>query len=327
LTMKKKLVTALSTALCGMSAIGAIGAGTAVIGTPNVMAAETTSKYVEINGKNFPDGAFRVYLKEYKDKNKDGKLSEEEIKNTTAIGTIGFNYAAPIEGTGVIRDLTGIDYFYNLQALDCDNFDMIKNIDFSKNKKLTDCFIHGVPYFVDACNPQAYYYKAVIWAAKKGIATGSDVNSKSFFYPNGKCTREQIVTMLWRLSDKPEPQNQNSKFSDVTNKNSYSYKAILWGNEKGIVTGTNGKFTPAGVCTREQIVTMLWRLAGKPDPQSMKSKFSDVTDTKRYSYKAIMWAAEKGITTGTNGKFYPTGECKRCEAVTFIYRYVNPDLT
>ena len=93
--------------------------------------------------------------------------------------------------------------------------------------------------------------------------------------------------------------------------------------EKGITTGTDGKFFHADNCTREQAIPFLWRMAGKPNPKNMNSRFKDVTSKTRYSYKAVMWAQENGITTGTNGLFFPTGLCKRREIVTFIYRYKN----
>jgi len=341
LTMKKKLVTALSTALCGMSAIGAIGAGTAVIGTPNVMAAETTS--VMINSKTFPDTAFRKYVRDCFDKDENGVLSDKEIKKATEVDLVGPYYVAL--GKQRPENLKGIEYLYNLNRLICFNVRQFKSADLSKAKNLTYVYVEmdnaytsesPTPRYTynDVENPKKYYFNAVYWAKDKGIITetlipkeiieevGCEVNAYSF-YPDKQCTREQVATMLWRLAGAPNPKSTKSVFSDVTNKKSESYKAILWANEKGIITGTNGKFTPTGICTREQVVTMLWRYAGKPNPKSMKSKFSDVTNKNSYSYKAIMWASENGITTGTNGKFSPTGKCKRCETVTFIYRYAQ----
>ncbi len=176
----------------------------------------------------------------------------------------------------------------------------------------------SAPTFSDV-KKSDWYYAPVVWAASNNIVTGT--NGK--FYPASSCTREQAVTFLWRMAGKPEPKSMVSKFSDVKDKNRYSYKAIMWGTENGIITGTNGKFYPTGTCTREQIVTIIWRLAGKPEPINKNSKFKDITNKNRYSYKAVMWAHENGITTGTNGKFYPTGQCKRREIVTFIYRYKN----
>jgi uncharacterized protein YjdB len=173
--------------------------------------------------------------------------------------------------------------------------------------------------FKDVDSPSLWYYAPVYWAADRNITTGAN----GYFSPASDCTREQVVTFLWRMLGKPEPKSMNSKFSDVKNPSSYSYKAILWASENGIVTGSNGKFYPADTCTREQIVTIIWRVAGQPAPKSLISNFTDVTNPKSYSYKAILWASEKGITTGANGKFNPKGICKRREIVTFLYRYSN----
>ena len=164
-----------------------------------------------------------------------------------------------------------------------------------------------------------WYYKAVEWAAAKGIATGS--NGK--FFPAKACTREEAMTFLWRMAGKPDSKSMVSKFSDVTDTKRYSYKAIMWGAENGYITGSKGKFYPGSTCTREQIVTIIWRLAGKPVPKKTNTKFKDVTNPKSYSYKAIIWAEEQGIAKGSDGLFRPSTECKRRDIVTFIYRYNN----
>ncbi len=173
--------------------------------------------------------------------------------------------------------------------------------------------------FLDVTNPNDWYYKPVYWAVDKGIVTGSN----GYFYHAKDCTREQAITMLWRLAGQPVPKSLKSNFSDVKNTKSYSYKAILWGNEQGLILGKKGKFNPGGTCTREQIVTMIWRMAGKPEPKSTTSKFSDVTNKNSYSYKAVLWANEQGIAKGSNGEFLPTAKCKRRDIVTFIYRFAK----
>ncbi|GEM_PF-4834042 len=173
--------------------------------------------------------------------------------------------------------------------------------------------------YSDVTDPGSWYFNAVYWATVNGIATGSDGS----FLPAENCTREQAITFLWRMAGKPAPKNMKSAYSDVKDSSRYSYKAIMWGTEKGIITGSKGMFYPQGVCTREQIVTMLWRSAGKPSPKNMYSSFYDVYDSSRYSYKAILWAQENGIATGTNNEFAPEGQCKRRDIVTFIYRYKN----
>jgi len=173
--------------------------------------------------------------------------------------------------------------------------------------------------FADVASTSQYYYKPVYWAAENKITTGSN----GLFAPHSSCTREHAITFLWRMAGSPQPKSMVSKFKDIQNKNSYSYKAIMWGTEKGIITGSGGVFAPNNTCTREQIVTMLWRLAGKPVPKSTGSKFKDVQNKNSYSYNAILWASEKGITTGANGEFKPAKTCTRAEIVTFIYRYKN----
>ena len=173
--------------------------------------------------------------------------------------------------------------------------------------------------FADVADTKLYYYNPVYWAAENKITTGAN----GLFAPHSSCTREHAITFLWRMAGSPQPKSMVSKFKDIQNKNSYSYKAIMWGTEKGIITGAGGVFSPNSTCTREQIVTMLWRLAGKPAPKSASSKFKDVQNKNSYSYNAILWASEKGITTGANGEFKPGKTCTRAEIVTFIYRYKN----
>ena len=113
-----------------------------------------------------------------------------------------------------------------------------------------------------------------------------------------------------------------SPFSDVSASN-YYYEAVKWAQEKGITGGIgNGLFGPNQPCTRAQIVTFLWRAAGSPEPKSMSS-FSDVS-TDSYYAKAVAWAVENGITTGTgDGKFSPDATCTRAQSVTFLFRAIG----
>ena len=111
-------------------------------------------------------------------------------------------------------------------------------------------------------------------------------------------------------------------FYDVPN-NAYFYEAVKWAVENGITTGVgNDLFAPEQPCTRAQIVTFLWRAAGSPEPKSMSS-FSDVSADSYYA-KAVAWAVENGITTGTgDGKFSPDATCTRAQSVTFLFRAIG----
>ena len=118
---------------------------------------------------------------------------------------------------------------------------------------------------------------------------------------------------------------QTMNFVDVR-PGDYFYDSVQWAVNLGITKGTSATtFSPKTGCTRAQIVTFLWRAAKSPEPRSNTSKFTDVYATAHADYmKAINWATEQGITTGTgNGKFSPDDTCTRAQIVTFLYRYKN----
>lgn len=168
-----------------------------------------------------------------------------------------------------------------------------------------------------------YFYNSVKWAVGKNITNGT---SSTTFSPYKSCTRAEIVTFLWRAAGSPEPTTTRNPFRDVNavTHSSY-YKAILWASQKGITSGTSTTaFSPDQVCTRAQIVTFLYRYAGKPSGY-YSNPFKDVSATNEASYyNAILWAVGKGITTGTSATtFSPYASCNRAEAVTFLYRYTN----
>lgn len=109
-------------------------------------------------------------------------------------------------------------------------------------------------------------------------------------------------------------------FYDVPN-NAYFYEAVKWAVENGITTGVgNDLFAPEQPCTRAQIVTFLWRAAGSPEPKGAASGMTDVVSGSYYE-KAVAWAIENGITTGTTtSTFSPDATCTRAQAVTFLAR-------
>lgn len=167
-----------------------------------------------------------------------------------------------------------------------------------------------------------YYYNPVMWAYYHNpqITAGT---SETTFSPNDTCTRAQIVTFLWRAAGSPEPTTTNNPFKDVTS-DKYYYRAVLWAAENGITSGTAAdKFSPNDGCTRAQVVTFLWRFAGSPEPTTTTNPFTDVATGKYYT-KAVLWAAEKGVTAGTSATtFSPDQTCTRGQIVTFLYRYIE----
>lgn len=112
--------------------------------------------------------------------------------------------------------------------------------------------------FADVAS-NAYYYNAVLWAIEKGITAGT---SSTTFGPYDTVTRGQAVTLLWNAAGKPETTSSNP-FGDVS-KDAYYHDAVLWAVKKGITQGiSSASFRPKSPCTRSQIVTFLYRSAGK----------------------------------------------------------------
>ncbi len=173
--------------------------------------------------------------------------------------------------------------------------------------------------FWDVTNKSDYYYTPVYWAAGKGITGGYN---GEYFGVGYACTRGDMLTFMWRLAGKPNPASMRNPFPDVSS-DDYFYKPVLWAYHKGITNGysSDGCFHPEYSCTREQAMTFLWRMKGKPAPKTTSSPFSDVYKGDYY-YKAVLWAAEKGIAKGYDDGTYGVGyTCLREHMVTFLYRY------
>ena len=134
----------------------------------------------------------------------------------------------------------------------------------------------------------------------------------TFTMPTSKVTVEAMF--------KAEQSTGNNPFTDVP-AGAYYEDAVVWAVGRNITTGMSAAaFDPNGSCTRAQIVTFLWRAAGSPEPKTMKG-FDDVASNAYYA-KAVAWAVENGITTGTSAsKFSPNDPCTRTQAVTFLFRY------
>ena len=112
-------------------------------------------------------------------------------------------------------------------------------------------------------------------------------------------------------------------FSDVQDPKHPYYKAIYWAADAGITKGySDGTFGIERACTRSEAVMFLWRMGGKPEPKNAsKSPFKDVTKSHPH-YKAILWAAQKGITKGySDGTFGVNKTCTRGHIMTFVWRF------
>ena len=158
-------------------------------------------------------------------------------------------------------------------------------------------------------------FRYVSWAYNNGVVTGT---SDTTFTPSGNCTKVQFVMMLWKMHGSPVVGGTNP-FSDISGKKTTN--AVLWALDKGIIN-SGSKFNPNSSISRSQIVMILWKLAGSPKAMGT-NPFSDITDGSKLC-KAVMWAYNNKITTGTSATtFSPDKNCTRQQLVTFLYKYNN----
>ena len=103
----------------------------------------------------------------------------------------------------------------------------------------------------------------------------------------------------------------------------YFFDAVSWAYYNGIAEGVNEmRFGVNEPCTRGQIVTYLWRMAGSPTPYG-KNPFGDVF-VGSYCYDAVLWAYQRGITNGTDSTtFSPNKTVTRGQAMTYLHRFAG----
>ncbi len=121
-------------------------------------------------------------------------------------------------------------------------------------------------------------------------------------------------------------------FEDV-NFTDWFFEDVLNVYEMGLMNGVSEtEFAPEDNTTRAMLVTTLYRLAGEPSIEGMECPFTDVILESWYG-KAVVWAYNMGITTGTTEtEFAPDELVTREQVATFLYRYaeaeaVEADLT
>ena len=111
-------------------------------------------------------------------------------------------------------------------------------------------------------------------------------------------------------------------FTDVAADAAY-YDDVLYVYENNIFNGfTSTIFGPDSTMTRGQMVTVLWRMNGSPEPEK-DCPFTDVAAASPYR-KAIAWAVENGLSNGyTETTFAPGQAISRQQFLTILYRYAQ----
>ena len=165
--------------------------------------------------------------------------------------------------------------------------------------------------------PGDWYYDAVMTAYYAQIVNGMTADA---FCPNDTATRGQVVTMLYRMEGSPA-WSEAAGFTDLTQ--SYYRDAINWASEKGVVSGySKTSFKPEQDITREELVSILYRMAGSPETDGDLSAFTDAAKVQSYARAAMAWAVENGVITGYGGGILrPGGSATRAEVCAILMRF------
>ena len=284
--------------------------------------------------------SFTAYGKLYKDGSSKGKGKDVDYSGNVVISVVkedivyevGVNSAVKLGSDKFIDFLRDSDKSYKKADLDYVTFDVGKNSAITSYFNGTGALYRyyngstGVNSTVSA--KDEFYYNPKTSSKHYDLDDVAYVTSK--FAKVGDIVYIPFTAYGTKSGQKAEGTlaikvKQTMSFVDVR-PGDYFYDSVQWAVNLDITKGTSATtFSPKQGCTRAQIVTFLWRAANSPAPRSSTNKFTDVYATTHADYmKAIIWATEQGITTGTgNGKFSPDATCTRAQIVTFLYRFKN----
>lgn len=187
----------------------------------------------------------------------------------------------------------------------CDMCNVYWYLDVTSTEPTTGAEIPRGEVFGAPPTPQRYEFDFAGWYIDRALSVPYD--------PNAPITEDLELFPKWIMKANP--------FTDIS-ETAWYFTSVMWAyyHVPQITTGSSATtFSPNVNCTREQVVTFLWRAFGSPEPQTTENPFTDVKAGQYYS-TPVLWAVENGITSGIgNGKFGTGNSCTRGQIVKFLY--------
>ena len=205
---------------------------------------------------------------------------------------------------------TAVKYVYDNKLMDG-----VDTYEFAPNATLVWTIIARMSG-VDTTGGNSWYAKAQEWVITNGISDGEN--------PTAAITREEFVTMLWRLAGEPIYTGDLSRVPDAGSISTWAQNAMLWSYATGLTEGDeNGALTPLATATRAQAAAMIYRCA-----QAQGKGFTGAwmlhlpfTDVPEWAYESVAWCYMNSVTTGVSEtSFAPGNDCTRAQIVTFLWR-------
>ena len=310
---------------------------------------QNLTRGVTLDEKNFPDEAFRALLAETVDGNGDSLLSTLEMRRVSELNCSGLG----------IADLTGIEHFTQLVALNCESNELTA-LDVSKNTHLSEIYcggnrlatldLTGLP-IKDAETDTGHVQKLT------GSYTLSDTeNGVGLFDLSQIVGKEHIGSITEVKGAAYDKETGIARYSAAVETPSYTYStgssavsltvefaldlsklpktpfedvkagawyfdAVLEAFRDELMVGmSETEFSPGAPMTRAMLVAVLHRLAGSPSV-SGKMPFTDVASGTWY-HDAVLWASQNGIVAGmSETTFAPQENITREQIVAIFSRY------
>lgn len=178
--------------------------------------------------------------------------------------------------------------------------------------------------FADVMDENAWYYDAVYAAYDAGLMNGV---GEGLFAPNATLDRATLATVLYREAGEPAAKGTAS-FTDIAEGQWYT-DAVNWAAEQGVVNGyPDGTFRPEAPITRQEMATMLYRLAKAEKVEEDKlASFPDAASVADWAKDAMNWAVSTKIVNGSThddkvNYLDPTATALRCQAAAVACRYL-----
>lgn len=162
---------------------------------------------------------------------------------------------------------------------------------------------------------------AVNFVVTNGLMGGTDAGGgKSQFRPNYGMSRAQLAMILYRFAD-GEPVSSPRSYADVT-QSDWNYDCVNWADANGYIKALDGEnFGAEEYCSCEQVLTILYRLAGSPSSNAALEDYPYAAKVGEYHLSAVRWAWEKGLIAEDECVWYPTQAISRAQTALLLMRY------
>ncbi len=165
-----------------------------------------------------------------------------------------------------------------------------------------------------------YYATAAIqFCYDNGLMVGV---AEDKFAPKSTTLRAEVATIVCRMLEGTP--GTTTRFTDVAADAWYT-PYIAWADEAKVMIGVSEKeFAPEANITREELVTVLWRISGSPESETSLKDFADAEKVSGYAQTAMAWAVENHVILGTDLKTLEPGVTATREEMAAIFmRFVT----